>query len=67
MRTCETNSIAMFCCTSPITSNSPLCAASHVPVPMVIILVLPRLDYTEKPYWLHGLPAYLVYVVYSRY
>jgi len=31
--TCETNSIAMFCCTSPITSDSPLCAASHVPVP----------------------------------
>jgi len=32
-QSCETNSIAMFCCTSSITSDPPLCAASHVPVP----------------------------------
>ena len=28
--TCETNSIAMFCCTTPTTSDPPLGAANHV-------------------------------------
>jgi len=51
------NSIAMFCCTLPITSDSPLCAASHVPVPGDT-LVLSRLDYRNAV--LVGLPAYLV-------